>query len=345
MQLPCTRAVFAPKRMKVVATSGSVPAQFVIGGSAPSFATVTARSRLASCAAVSFMRPAVAAPETLTLPLLEIDTVYGRMFPPSRPNAKPRCGEAPAAGTSASSSRTAASRACLLIGRKGSGEPLAWARVRRLILIAFACTALAGCGGGGKSASSGPPAALLHPATLTAKAPRLFTATFKTTKGTFRIEAHRAWAPKGADRFYNLVKSGFYDGVIFFRVVPRFVVQFGISPYPSVSTAWQNATIPDDPPRVHNTAGTVTFAAAGPNTRTTQVFINLGNNSNLDQSGFAPFGAVVSGMDVVDKLYGGYADTPTQQQGEMATQGNAWLKKNYPKLDSITTARVASAPK
>ena len=202
--------------------------------------------------------------------------------------------------------------------------------------------ALAGCGGGGHSASSGPPDVLLHPAKLTAKAPQLFTATFKTTKGTFQIEAHRTWAPKAADRFYNLVKSGFFDGVIFFRVVPRFVVQFGISPYPKVSAAWRNATITDDLPTVRNTRGGVTFASAGPNTRTTQVFINLGNNTNLDQSGFAPFGAVVSGMDIVDKLYSGYADTPTKQQGEMETKGNAWLQKNYPKLDSIKTARVTA---
>jgi peptidyl-prolyl cis-trans isomerase A (cyclophilin A) len=213
--------------------------------------------------------------------------------------------------------------------------------VLRTILIAFACAALAGCGGG-HSAGSGPPDALLHPAKLTAKAPKLFTATFKTTKGTFQLQVHRTWAPRAADRFYNLVKSGFYDGVSFFRVVPRFVVQFGISPYPQVSTAWQNATIPDDIPTVHNTRGSVTFAAAGPNTRTTQVFINLGNNTNLDQSGFAPFGAVSSGMGVVDKLYSGYADTLTQQQGEMATQGSAWLVKHYPKLDSIKTARVTA---
>jgi cyclophilin family peptidyl-prolyl cis-trans isomerase len=214
--------------------------------------------------------------------------------------------------------------------------------VLRTVLIALACAALAGCGGSGKSAGSGPPAALLHPAKLTAKAPQLFTATFKTTKGTFQIEAHRTWAPKGADRFYNLVKSGFYNGVIFFRVVPRFVVQFGISPYPTVSTAWRNATITDDLVTIHNTRGAVTFASAGPNTRTTQVFINLGTNSSLDQMGFAPFGAVVSGMDVVQKLYSGYGDKPTPQQGEMETQGNAWLNKNYPKLDSIKTARVTA---
>jgi len=210
-----------------------------------------------------------------------------------------------------------------------------------MILLALACAALAGCGGG-HSAASGPPDALLHPAKLKAKAPQLFTVTFKTTKGTFQIEAHRTWASKGADRFYNLVKSGFYDGVIFFRVVPRFVVQFGISPYPSVSTAWQNARITDDLVTIHNSRGAVTFASAGPNTRTTQVFINLGTNNSLDQSGFAPFGAVVSGMDVVAKLYSGYADTPTQQQAEMETQGNAWLNKNYPKLDAIKTARVTA---
>ncbi len=210
-----------------------------------------------------------------------------------------------------------------------------------MIILALACTTLAGCGGG-HSAASGQPDALLHPAKLTAKAPKLFTATFKTTKGTFQIEAHRTWAAKGADRFYNLVKSGFYDGVVFFRVVPRFVVQFGISPHPNVSKAWQNATIPDDLVRIHNTRGAVTFASAGPNTRTTQVFINLGTNSSLDRSGFAPFGAVVSGMDVVAKLYSGYSDKPTQQQGEMETQGNAWLNKNYPKLDAIKTARVTA---
>jgi peptidyl-prolyl cis-trans isomerase A (cyclophilin A) len=213
--------------------------------------------------------------------------------------------------------------------------------VRRTILIALACAALAGCGGGG-GGHSGPPAALLHPATLKTKSPQLFTATFETTKGKFVIDVHRTWAPRGAARFYNLVKSHFFDGAKFFRVVPRFVVQFGISPYPQVSTAWQHATIQDDLVTVHNTRGGVTFASAGPGTRTTQVFINLGTNSNLDQSGFAPFGAVVSGMDVVDKLFSGYGDAPTSQQGEMETQGNAWLDKNYPKLDSIKTARVTA---
>jgi peptidyl-prolyl cis-trans isomerase A (cyclophilin A) len=212
--------------------------------------------------------------------------------------------------------------------------------VRQTILIVLACAALAGCGGSGGSSSSGPGDALLHPASLKAKSPQLYTVVFKTTKGEFVVDVHRTWAPLAAQRFYNLVKAHFFDGVEFFRVVPKFVVQFGISPYPQVSKAWQNATIPDDPVTVHNTRGAVTFASAGPNTRTTQVFINLGDNSNLDRTGFAPFAAVVSGMDVVDKLYSGYADSPTSKQGEIETQGNAWLQKNYPKLDSIRTARV-----
>jgi peptidyl-prolyl cis-trans isomerase A (cyclophilin A) len=219
--------------------------------------------------------------------------------------------------------------------------------VRRTTLIAlalaFVCAALAGCGGSSASSGSsqsGPPDALLQPAKLKTKSPQLYTVAFETTKGEFVVDVHRSWAPRAAERFYNLVKSHFYDGARFFRVVPKFVVQFGISPYPQVSTAWQNATIPDDPVIVHNTRGTVAFASAGPNSRTTQVFINLADNSALDQTGFAPFGAVVSGMDVVDKLYSGYGDTPTTKQGEMEQQGNAWLDKTYPKLDSIKTARV-----
>ena len=209
------------------------------------------------------------------------------------------------------------------------------------LVLLLACFVVAGCGGGGSS-SSGPPSALLHPKQLKAKAPQLYTVTFKTTKGTFAIGVHRTWAPRGADRFYNLVKAHFYDGVTFFRVVPKFVVQFGISPYPDVSAAWKNATIPDDIiTGVHTDLGGVTFASAGPNTRTTQVFINLGSNESLDAT-FPPFGSVLSGLDVVQKLYAGYGDEPTPQQGEMLTQGNAWLDKHYPKLDSIETARVTA---
>jgi peptidyl-prolyl cis-trans isomerase A (cyclophilin A) len=259
------------------------------------------------------------------------------MFPPTLPNEKPRCVEFPAAMPASVSRRSDAASSDSFIDGKGS-----LTAVRRTILIVLACAALAGCGGGGNSSSStsGPPDALLHPAALNTKSPQLFTVVFKTTKGEFVVDVHRTWAPLAAQRFYNLVKAHFFDGVEFFRVVPKFVVQFGISPYPQVSKAWQNATITDDDVTVQNTRGAVTFASAGPNTRTTQVFINLGDNSSLDHTGFAPFGAVVSGMDVVDKLYSGYGDTPTAKQGEMEAQGNAWLKKNYPKLDSIETARV-----
>jgi peptidyl-prolyl cis-trans isomerase A (cyclophilin A) len=208
--------------------------------------------------------------------------------------------------------------------------------VRRLALLLLALGLLAGCGGG----SAKPSGELLHPEKLTAKAPQIFKVEFKTTKGDFTIEVHRSWARNGADRFYNLAKSGFFDGVKFFRVVPNFVVQFGISPDPEVSKAWRSATIPDDLVTLHNERGGVTFASAGPNTRTTQVFINLGDNRTLDNNGFAPFGAVTQGLDVVDKLYSGYGDEPTPRQGEMQLQGNAWLEKNYPKLDGITSARV-----
>jgi peptidyl-prolyl cis-trans isomerase A (cyclophilin A) len=186
-----------------------------------------------------------------------------------------------------------------------------------------------------------PPPALLQPAKLTAKAPAKYSVEFDTTKGAFVVTVTRAWAPRGADRFYDLVKAGFFNGDELFRVVKGFVVQFGMSPYPAVSTAWQNANIKDDPVKAHNTVGTITFADAGPNTRTTQVFINLANNSaNLDAQGFAPFGKVTSGMKVIGKLYAGYDDTPTNDQAQIAQQGNAFLKKHFPKLDAVVRARI-----
>jgi peptidyl-prolyl cis-trans isomerase A (cyclophilin A) len=210
--------------------------------------------------------------------------------------------------------------------------------MRKPALLVLLVLTLAACGGG----SSGPPKALLHPDTLTKKAPQLFDITFHTTKGDFVITVHRTWAPKGADRLYNLAKNHFFDGQKFFRVVPNFVVQFGISPYPSVSKAWASATIPDDVITVHNTRGAVSFASAGPNTRTTQIFVNLGNNYNLDTDQFAPVGSVASGMQVVEQLYSGYKDAPTEHQPEMQNEGNSWLEKHYPKLDSIKTADVSN---
>ena len=211
----------------------------------------------------------------------------------------------------------------------------------RAALVVCVALALAGCGGG--SSSSKPDPALLHPAKLTAKAPQLFDVIFHTTAGDFTVSVHRTWAPRGADRFYNLVKNHFYDGAKIFRVVPGFVVQFGISPFPAVSRAWQTATVPDDTITVHNQRGAVAFAAAGPNTRTTQVFIDTGNNPSLDIDQFAPFAAVTSGMHVVDKLYAGYGDQPTPQQGKMMEQGNAYFDKAWPKLDAIKTATISNA--
>ena len=193
-------------------------------------------------------------------------------------------------------------------------------------------------------ATPAPPPALLHPASLKAKAPATFAVEFDTTKGTFVVTVHRSLAPRGADRFYNLVKAHFFDGNEFFRVVKGFVVQFGISGYPKVSAAWQNANIPDDPVKGSNTVATITYADAGPNTRTTQVFINLANNAaNLDGQGFAPFGKVTTGMAVLNKLYAGYDDKPTNLQPQIASQGNAFLKKRFPKLDSVIRARIVQA--
>jgi peptidyl-prolyl cis-trans isomerase A (cyclophilin A) len=184
------------------------------------------------------------------------------------------------------------------------------------------------------------PEKFADPAKLTAQAPASFKAKFDTTKGTFVIEVTRDWAPAGADRFYNLVKSGYYDGVKFYRVFPGFVVQFGIHGDPSVSPKWRKARIQDDPVKESNKTGYVTYAMAGPNTRTTQVFINLKDNTNLDAKGFAPIGKVVTGMDVVEKLYDGYGDTITQLQGRIENEGNAFLEKNYPNLDGIKKASI-----
>lgn len=182
--------------------------------------------------------------------------------------------------------------------------------------------------------------ALLHPATLKAKAPDVFDVKFTTTKGDFVVEVNRAWAPLGADRFYNLVKHGFFTGAPFFRVVPGFIIQFGLTQDPAVNRAWQNATIKDDPVTQSNKPGYLTFATAGPNTRTTQLFINFGNNNFLDGQGFAPFGQVTSGMDVVKNLYSGYGEKP--DQGAITSQGKAYIEKNFPNIDSIKSATIVS---
>ncbi|MBV9768440.1 MAG: peptidylprolyl isomerase [Bryobacterales bacterium] len=191
-------------------------------------------------------------------------------------------------------------------------------------------------------------ASLLNPASLRAKAPETFKVRFTTTAGDFVVEVHRDWAPLGADRFYNLVKAGFFDNVAFYRVHSGFMVQFGISPKPAVAKAWDTASIKDDPVKGSNKRGTVTFATAGPNTRTTQLFINFADNSRLDAMGFAPFGNVVEGMDVVDKLYSGYGEIPPMggsgpDPDKIGAEGDAYLVKNFPKIDKIKVAKIVPA--
>lgn len=187
---------------------------------------------------------------------------------------------------------------------------------------------------------------LLNPSALTAKAPDVYEVKFETTKGDFVIQVTRAWAPLGADRFYNLAANKFFDDASFFRVLSGFVVQFGLHADPQVSNVWRSASLKDDPVTQSNRPGYITFATAGPNTRTTQVFVNLGNNAQLDSMGFAPFGLVTQGMDVVKQLYSGYGEgAPSGRgpdQGAVSSQGKPYLDKNYPKLDSIKTATIIS---
>jgi len=185
---------------------------------------------------------------------------------------------------------------------------------------------------------------LLKPETLKQQAPAVFDAKFTTTKGDFVIQVTRAWAPRGADRFYNLVKYHFFDGAAFFRVLSGFVVQFGISARPEVSQVWEKAKIEDDPVAQSNTRGMVSFATAGPGTRTTQLFINLGDNTNLDRMGFSPIGKITSGMEVVEKLYSEYGEGAPQgtgpDQGRIQKEGRAYLEKSFPLLDVIKTAVI-----
>lgn len=181
-------------------------------------------------------------------------------------------------------------------------------------------------------------AKLLQPEKLNETAPAQFFVDVKTTKGTFKLEIHRDWAPIGVDRFYNLVKAGFFTDIAFFRMVRGFVVQFGIHGSPLVSSVWREANLNDDPVRETNAKGTLTFATAGPNTRTTQFFINLADNARLDQMGFAPIGKIVSGHEVVDALNFEYHERPNQ--GKIQFEGNAYLKAQFPKLDYIESMTV-----
>jgi len=213
---------------------------------------------------------------------------------------------------------------------------------RPLSLAFFAAFALTGC-----QKSAPPPNKT--PAAVTAEAegpiaPDSFSVAFETGKGRFVVQVIRAWAPRGADRFHELVQSGYYDRVKFFRVLPGFMAQFGINGDPATNKRWSRP-IPDDPVIESNRKGTLTFAmTSAPNTRSAQLFINTVDNRRLDGAGFAPFGRVVEGIEVVEKLYNGYGEGPPEgrgpDQGRMGAEGNAYLNRSFPRLDSIITARI-----
>lgn len=209
------------------------------------------------------------------------------------------------------------------------------------LIFGLAAVALATVGVTAGQVDLNKAAKLRNPAALTEQAPATYKASFDTSRGVFVVEVHRDWAPNGADRFYNLVKNGFYDDTRFFRVIPRFMVQWGMNGNPAVQRAWKSAMLKDDPVKQSNKAGYVSFAALpSPNSRTTQVFINFVDNARLDRMNFAPFGRVIQGMDVVNKLNSQYGERPAQDQVE--AKGNAYLNKEFAKLDYIKTATIAN---
>ena len=185
--------------------------------------------------------------------------------------------------------------------------------------------------------------AMTDPSKATATAPETFRAKFETTKGDVLFDCTRSWAPNGVDRFYNLVKIGFFDDIALFRVAKGFVVQWGIHGDPKVSAVWSDANIQPDPPKQSNTRGMLTYAMAGsPDTRSTQLFINYGNNAGLDAQGFAPICKVAEGMDVADSFNGEYGERLTEMQGEIQSKGNAYLAASWPRLDYVKTATIVS---
>ncbi len=210
--------------------------------------------------------------------------------------------------------------------------------IRRLLIALMSALAVATLAGAASAQN------LSNPAALREQAPPVYKAKFDTTKGTFVVEVHRDWAPNGADRFYNLVKNGFYDNVRFFRVISGFMVQFGIHGDPKISAPWREAQLKDDPVKQSNKRGYITYAMAGPNTRTSQVFINFGDNASLDGQGFSPFGRVVTGMEVVDKLNAEYGEGAPRGRGpdqsRMQMEGNAYLTKDFGRLDYVMKATI-----
>ncbi|HEX7899732.1 MAG TPA: peptidylprolyl isomerase [Planctomycetota bacterium] len=211
-------------------------------------------------------------------------------------------------------------------------------RLWAILLLAAGCAA-DGAGGPAAPARAPDPLNPKDPEMVRA-APDVFRVRFDTTRGAFTVEATRDWAPKGADRFYNLVRAGFYDGARFFRVVPGFVLQFGIPADPKRAAAWKDAVFADDPVKTSNARGTMTFATAGPNTRTTQLFVNFGSNARLDRMGFAPFAKVVDGMAAVDAIHAEYGERP--DQGRIQAEGEAYLARDFPRLDVIRSARLVN---
>lgn len=212
-------------------------------------------------------------------------------------------------------------------------------KIRHSMIALGASIALAGFAAPAQAQGS-----LAAPASLNEQAPATYKAKFDTSKGVFVIEVTREWAPNGADRFYNLVKNGFYDGVRFFRVIKGFMVQFGINGDPNISAPWRTARIKDDPVRQSNKRGFITYATSGPDSRTTQVFINFDDNAGLDGQGFAPFGRVISGMNVVDALNGEYGEGAPRGRGpdqmRLQMEGNAYLNKEFARLDFVKKATI-----
>ena len=224
-----------------------------------------------------------------------------------------------------------------------SRRPFRFSALLPAALLPF--SACVGDGGGSDAEAAAAANPLLSPPDLAEPAPETFQARFETTKGEFVVEVRRAWAPNGADRFYNLVKNGFFEDVRFFRVMENFMAQFGMHGDPQVQAAWTMATIPDDPVMASNTRGTLTFAMRGADTRTTQLFLNFIDNSRLDEMGFAPIGTVVDGMDVVDQIYAGYGESAARGGNgplaqNIAAQGNQYLEESFPELDYIVSAAL-----
>ena len=229
----------------------------------------------------------------------------------------------------------------------GAADVSGGLRFVRVSVALLATLAGAGCSSGAPRRPAGVASteALMAPAgaAMNERAPDVFEVDFETSEGEFAVEVRRDWAPHGADRFYNLVRHGFFDGQRFFRVRAGYIAQFGLSGDPAVIAVWKGQRMPDDPVRESNRRGTLAYAMTGPDTRTTQIFINLAENTHLDAEGFAPFARVVRGMDVVDRLYAGYGESAGGgmrggKQGKIEAGGNEYLRREFPELDYIRRA-------